>query len=107
MKTEYQYIRFVKIGDGKSTWECRNKKSGDTLGRILFYYPWHQHCFFPEPFNKLVFNVGCMQDICHFIGQLRAQNTIRRNEQQQAEAQRGLAALDAIDSRRNDGGTGE
>ena len=69
----YKYIHFVEVEKKPKTsvWECRNNRSEDTLGRVKWYGPWRQYCFFPEPFAELVLNDGCMRDICHFMGQLR------------------------------------
>lgn len=77
--TRYKFIHFVEIDpfgrrDPKrktSVWECRNNRSDDALGRVQWYGPWRQYCFFPEPIDGLVFNDGCLKDICHFMGQLR------------------------------------
>jgi len=76
MNTEYcyfcQYIYFKKIAEGSKTsiWECKNNKSSAVLGRVKWYGPWRQYCFFPEPFADLVFNKGCLEDICRFIKEM-------------------------------------
>lgn len=71
MLTEYKYIHFVKISQKAKTsvWACCNNHSHAELGQIKWYGPWRQYCFFPE--MDCVFNVSCMNDINHFIGQLR------------------------------------
>ncbi len=71
MKTLYKYIHFAKAADKPKTsvWACFNTSSGTSLGLVQWYAPWRQYCFFPEP-NR-VFNIGCMDDINHFIGQLK------------------------------------
>jgi len=73
MTTRYKFIHFVETGKKPktSTWECRNNSTEDTLGTVKWYGPWRQYCFFPEPIGGLVFNDGCLKDICHFMGQLR------------------------------------
>jgi hypothetical protein len=82
MKTEYQYIHFVKIADKPRTvvYECRNNRSSVVLGIIRWYGAWRQYCFEPScdaaaaDFSSLVFNAGCLRDIIDFIEQLpRAQ----------------------------------
>ena len=71
MKTEYQYIHFIKLADKPKTsvWSCRNTKSDFELGTIQWYLAWRQYCFFP---TNAVFNAGCLADIQDFIGQLKA-----------------------------------
>lgn len=71
MKTEYQYIRFEKVAEKPKTavYACLNIHSGDELGEVKWYGPWRQYCFFPAVLLA-VFNVSCLQDICHFIKQL-------------------------------------
>jgi hypothetical protein len=71
MKTEYKYIYFVKLTERPKTsvYACMNSRSGTAIGLVRWYGPWRQYCFFPEP--NCVFNVGCMDDIKDFIGQLR------------------------------------
>ncbi len=72
MKTKYKYINFVQMtqkpGRKTSTWVCQNNDSGSGLGVVMWYAPWRQYCFYPA--SGSVFNVGCMTDIQHFIGQL-------------------------------------
>ena len=43
----------------------------EALGGVQWYGPWRQYCFFPE--IDTVFNIGCLNDINHFIGQLASQ----------------------------------
>lgn len=71
--TRYKFIHFIETAKKPmtSTWECRNNHSDDCLGTVKWYGPWRQYCFFPEPIDGLVFNDGCLKDICHFMGQLR------------------------------------
>ena len=73
MKTEYKFIYFIKVEDKPKTsiWHCRNDRSDDLLGEIKWYGPWRQYCFYPVP--ETIFNVGCLEDINHFIGQLKAE----------------------------------
>jgi hypothetical protein len=70
MKTEYQYIRFEKVAEKPKTsiWVCVHSKKRQRIGKVSWYGPWRQYCFFPG--DMIVFNVSCLQDICHFIQQL-------------------------------------
>jgi hypothetical protein len=67
MKTEYQYIAFIKTGDtGKTTkWSCRNKRYDAELGEIKWFGGWRQYCFFPT--CQAVYSAGCLKDIADFI----------------------------------------
>ena len=71
MRTTYQYIHFVEVEKKAKTsvWSCRNNRTGGELGRVEWYGPWRQYCFFPEP--TTVFNVTCLKDIIDFLRQLR------------------------------------
>lgn len=73
MKTRYEYIHFVKIEDKPKTsvWRCQNNKSNHELGLIMWYAPWRQYVFEPAV-AYAVFNDACLDDISHFLGQLRA-----------------------------------
>lgn len=68
-----KYLEFHKSGwTGKTDiYEILSKKSGDILGRIKWYGPWRQYCFFPTA--QTVFNNGCMKDIIDFIDNLMRQ----------------------------------
>ena len=67
MSDPYKVIHFVKIEDKPKTsvWECRSNNSNECLAVIKWYSPWRQYCFFPTP--ETVFNIGCLEDINHFI----------------------------------------
>lgn len=72
MQTEFEYLVFTQVqttGKKTTTWECRNKKSQVVLGLVKWYGPWQQYCYFPVV--QAVYSKGCLQDIAHFIGQLR------------------------------------
>jgi len=70
MKTDFKYIKFVKIADKPKTtvWSCQNVKGDYGIGIVRWNPGWRQYCFFPEP--EMVFSVGCMQDIIDFIQDL-------------------------------------
>lgn len=74
MKTEYEYIVFVKEATSAkrktSIFSCRNKKGGDTLGLVKWYPGWRRYCFFPNEFSFVVFSEGCLRDIADFIKQI-------------------------------------
>ena len=63
----YKYIQFFQIGDtGKTTiWSIRNIKSGEELGKVKWYGPWRQYCFFLS--QPSVYSAGCLEDIVSFI----------------------------------------
>ncbi len=71
MKTEYEYIRFVKMEDKPKAktprWVCRNNKSNDELGIIKWFSSWRQYCYFAT--GPAVFSKGCLQDIISFISE--------------------------------------
>ena len=71
MKTRYKFIYFIHVANKPKTsvWHCLNNGSDSLLGGIEWYGPWRQYCFFPE--FDTVFNVSCLEDINHFIGQLK------------------------------------
>ena len=65
-----KYIEFNLIGDTGKTeiWNIISKSSEFILGRVKWYGPWRQYCFFPSPHT--VFNHTCMMDINDFIKKL-------------------------------------
>jgi hypothetical protein len=72
MKTDYGYIKMVKVKDlpKTSVWHVANKKSGDLIGGIHWNPGWRQYCFFP--YDLTVFSAGCLNDIVSFIADLKA-----------------------------------
>lgn len=70
---ESRYMEFDLAGETGKTgiWNIISKSSGFLLGRIKWYGPWRQYCFFPSP--QCVFNTGCMADITAFIKELMAE----------------------------------
>lgn len=70
MKTEYEYIRFrrMRMPTRRKTAIYQCLSGGIALGVVKWYSPWRQFCFFPE--GHTTFNVGCLSDVQHFIGQL-------------------------------------
>ena len=72
MRIRYKYIHFAMLEKKQKTsvWSCRNNASDYELGRVEWYYPWRQYCFFPS--GDSLFNKGCMLDIIDFMENLRA-----------------------------------
>lgn len=70
LNTRYEYIHFVKIEQKPKTavWSCRNNRSDAELGRVKWYGPWRQYCFFPA--GPAVYSQGCLENIAGFIQQL-------------------------------------
>ena len=72
-----QYLTFVRHlppGRATSITNVESKSSGALLGQIRWHGPWRQYCFMPEP--RTIFNVGCMADIEHQIGELMAERRV-------------------------------
>ena len=71
LKTEYKYIRFFPMeSKGKTEiWSCHNSRHGETLGIVKWYGPWRQYCYFASA--QAVYSVGCLEDIKHFIEELK------------------------------------
>lgn len=70
--TKYMTFRLVEQKPKTGVYHVLNNSSGFLLGIIRWYGPWRQYCFFPEA--QTLFNVGCMQDIIDFIGELREES---------------------------------
>ena len=72
MRTEYQYIGFMCLGDtGKTTrWSIHNRHTNGFLGEIKWFSAWRTYCFYP--ISDIIFNDGCLKDIINFIEQLCA-----------------------------------
>jgi hypothetical protein len=70
MKTEYEYLSFVRIESiGKTEkFMCLNKKSANQLGEVKWYGAWRQYCYFP--LVQAVYSKGCLNDIADFLTQL-------------------------------------
>ncbi len=67
LKTEYKYIKFVKMEDNPKTsvYVCYNKKSSIQIGIVKWYPYWRQYCFFPG--SGTIFSKGCLEDVNDFI----------------------------------------
>ena len=62
-----KFMEFEQVGDTGKTeiWDVLSRSSGFVLGKIRWYGPWRQYCFFPS--GNSVFNNGCMGDIVNVI----------------------------------------
>jgi len=72
VQTKYEYLIFEKAAQQPaktSAWECKNAKSGTVLGIVKWYGPWRRYCYFPTV--QAVYSAGCLNDITHFIEQLK------------------------------------
>ena len=69
MKTRYRFIHFVEEGR-QGVWACRNNKSGDRIGVVLFYQPLKQWVW-QQPVLWSRFDDDCLLDIAHFMNQLK------------------------------------
>lgn len=69
MKTEYQYIIFVRLASTTKTsiWDVSTKLH-NSIGTVAWYGPWRRYCFHPA--NATVFSADCLADIQDFIKQL-------------------------------------
>jgi hypothetical protein len=72
MKTEYEFIHFIKTDQKKitSVWSVRNNRSKEELGIVKWYPAWRQYSYFPTV--QAVYSAGCLMDIIDFIKQLKA-----------------------------------
>jgi len=65
-----KYIKF-KLEEEKpktKVYAVASKSTGDGLGRIKWYGPWRQYCFFP--FGDTTWSKGCLNEINDFISTL-------------------------------------
>jgi hypothetical protein len=71
MKAIYKFIHFEEIQEwnGAKAWACRNNKSKDLLGRIMYYPPWHQYVYAPN--GSIALSFDCLGDIADFLKQIR------------------------------------
>jgi hypothetical protein len=63
-----KFIQFVKADEnheGNPMYWIANKRSGDTIGQVFWYGPWHQWtCRFKE---DSVWSQDCLADVREFI----------------------------------------
>ncbi len=63
MKLDYKYIHF-RWSDGMDGYICRNTKSNDYLGLVLWYSTWKRFVFQAD--ENAVFSSDCLRDIAAF-----------------------------------------
>ena len=56
-----------------------NTRSGTEIGKISWYDPWRQYCFFPN--GKTVWNIQCMRDVLFVINQLMGERRGKKDVQ--------------------------
>jgi len=74
MKTQFEYMYFVELRPKAKTrvFSCRQqRRSGHEIGRVQWYAPWRQYCYFPMP---SVYSAGCLRDILVFLDQANAEH---------------------------------
>jgi len=73
-----QYLCFEELEPKPKTkqFAVKNKTSDFILGYVKWYGPWRKYCFFTD-LSEIVFDVGCLTEICDFINKLMAE---RKNE---------------------------
>lgn len=72
MKTEYEYIKFVKQHTPRrktGMYVCKTKDNF-RLGIVKWYSPWRRYCYFPTACGNSIYSEGCLKDIIDFIKQL-------------------------------------
>ena len=74
-----EYLEFRHLFDKPKTsvYAVFSKSNGKELGRIFWYAPWRQYCFFPV--SETVWSRGCLQQIQDFINKLMEE---RKNAKQ-------------------------
>lgn len=78
MRLRYNYVHFVEVVKKAKTsvWTCRNNRTGGELGRIRWYGPWRQYCYFPV--TQAVYSKGCLADIAAFLKEVSDQHAMAR-----------------------------
>lgn len=70
MKVKYTHIHFADCSTSEEVvYVCRNNKTGDILGFVEYDNPWRRFRFRPNGHPDL--DNGCLNDIVHFMGQLK------------------------------------
>ena len=67
-----KYLRFVLIGDTGKTqvYNVLSVTQGSILGRLLWYGPWRQYVFEPQP--DTVWNKDCLREVAEYLDNLMA-----------------------------------
>lgn len=71
MKMRYRYIHFIETHPlpKTSVYLCLNNASEKMIAVVKWHSSFHGYSFFPE--FDTVYSFGCLQDIVHFLNQLR------------------------------------
>jgi hypothetical protein len=66
-----KYLCFEELESKPKTkqFAVKNKTSDFILGYVKWYSPWRRYCFFIDK-PSLVFDTGCLGEICDFINKL-------------------------------------
>jgi len=67
MKTRYRFIYFVPLTD--DAWICAANRDDTILGSVDIAEDWRKWVFNPADLRR--FSLDCLQDIAHFMGQLK------------------------------------
>lgn len=63
-----KYMTVEWLGEGKTVYlDVRNKNSGESLGKIRWYGPWRQYCFYP---TNALFNQSCLDLLARYLRHL-------------------------------------
>ncbi len=68
-ETKWMTFRLIEEKPKTTVWSILNKSSEIEIGRIAWYAPFRQYCFFTTNADA-VFNIGCIADITAFIEKL-------------------------------------
>ena len=71
----YEFFRIIKLyrhpGRKTDIFVVENRRTGDTLGRILWYGAWRQYCFEAEP--GAIWSASCLAELVLFLDKLKAE----------------------------------
>jgi len=76
--TKYLEFRPLPIYGKTDIYSVDARSSGSSLGRIQWYGPWRQYCFFPA--LDCVFNNMCLKDIAEFCSEVTAQHRAKASD---------------------------
>jgi len=68
IRTCYRYIEFGEVLENMQ-WSCINREHQTMLALISYYPRWRRWVM--EPCGGTMFSVDCLQDVIHFMGQLK------------------------------------
>ena len=70
---QYKYIHFVEASPvlfapvgGRPIQICKNNKSGDELGYVVWDKKWRTYVF-SQATGSIIFNASCLRDIANFM----------------------------------------